>query len=43
MKKWQIDINAWELVAADRPLWRRSIHQATAKLDTNRLLREAEK
>ena len=29
--------------AAYRPLWRRSIHKATAKFETNQLLREAEK
>ena len=43
MKKDQIDINAWERMAADRPLWRRSIYQATTKFETNRLLQEAEK
>ena len=42
-KKSQIDINAWELMAVDRPLWRRSIFQATAKFETNCLLHEAEK
>ena len=42
-KKHQIDINAWELMAADRPLSRQSIYQATAKFETNRLLHEAEK
>ena len=30
-------------MAADCQLWRRSIHQATAKFKTNRLLHEAEK
>ena len=43
MKKSQTDINAREYMAADRPLWRRSIYQATAKFETNRLLHEAEK
>ena len=43
MKKGQIDINAWELISADRPIWRRSIYQATTKFETNRLLHEAEK
>ena len=38
-KKGQIDINDWELIGADRPLWR----HATAKIETNRLLHEAEK
>ena len=42
-KKGQIDINAWELMAAARPLWRRSIQQATAKFGTNCLLHEAKK
>ena len=41
--KGQTDINAWEVMAADCPLWRRSIYQATAKFETNRLLHEAEK
>ena len=43
MKKGKIDINAWERIAADRPLWRRSIYQKTAKFETNHLLFEAEK
>ena len=28
IKKGQIDINAWGFIAADRPRWRRSLHQA---------------
>ena len=43
MKKGQIYITAWELMAADRPLWRRTIYQATAKFETNSLLQGAEK
>ena len=43
MKKGQIEINAGEFIIVNRPLWRRSIYQATAKLETNRLLHEAEK
>ena len=42
-KKGQIDISAWELMAADHLLWCRSIHHAVAKFETNRLLHEAEK
>ena len=43
MKKCQIYINAWEFIAADRPFWRRSIYQATAKFETNRLRHGTEK
>ena len=35
MKKGQIDINVWEHVATDRPLWRRSIYHATANFEIN--------
>ena len=31
MKKGHININTWEDMAADRLLWRRSIHQAAAR------------
>ena len=43
MKKGKIYINAWQLMAADRPLLCRSIYQKTAKFETNRLLHDAEK
>ena len=43
LKKGQIDISTWELMAADRPLCRHSIYQATAKFETHRLLHQAEK
>ena len=43
MKKGQIYTNAWEHIAADRPLWRLSVYQATAKCERNRLLHDAEK
>ena len=43
VKKGQIDISTWELMAADRPLCRHSIYQATAKFETHRLLHQAEK
>ena len=43
IKKGQIDINAWELIATGRPLWRRSIYQTKAIFETNRLFHEAEK
>ena len=42
MKICQIDINAWELLAAARPFWCRSIYQATAKFERNSRLHEAE-
>ena len=42
-KKGHININTWEDRAADRLLWRRSIHQAAARLETDRLLHKAEK
>ena len=42
-KKGRININTWEDMAADRLLWRRSIHQAAARFETDRLLHEAEK
>jgi len=42
MKKGQIDISAWELMAVDRPLWRRNIYHM-AKFETNRLCHEMEK
>ena len=38
-----ININTWEDMAADRLLWRCSIHQAAARFETDYLLREAEK
>ena len=41
--KGHIKINTWEDMAADRLLWRRSIHQAAARFDTDRLLHEVEK
>jgi len=31
-----VHINAWEFIAADRPLWHRSIYQATAKYETEK-------
>ena len=43
MKKGDININTWEDMAADRLLWRRSIHQVAACFKTDRLLHEAEK
>ena len=43
MKKGQIDINAWTIIAAERQLWRRSVCQTIANFETNRLLHEAEK
>ncbi|KAI0226435.1 hypothetical protein LSAT2_023019 [Lamellibrachia satsuma] len=43
MKKGHININTWEDMDADRLLWRRSIHQAPAHFETDRLLHEAEK
>ena len=42
-KKGHININTWEDMAADRLLWRRSVHQAAARFETDRLLHEAEK
>ena len=42
-KKSHININTWEDIAVDRLLWRRSIHQAAARFETDRLLHEAEK
>ena len=43
IKKDHININTWEDMAANPLLWRRSIHQASARFDTDRLLHEAEK
>ena len=42
-KKGHININTWEDMTADRLLWRRSVHQASAPFETDRLLHEAEK
>ena len=42
-KKGHININTWEDTAVDRLLWCRSIHQAAARFETDRLLQEAEK
>ena len=43
MKKGHININTWEDTAADRLLWRRSIHRAVARFKTVCLLHKAEK
>jgi len=44
MKKDQIDVNTWELMAADHPRnINRNINQATATFETNHLLHEAQK
>ena len=42
VKKGHINVNTWKDMAADRLLWRRSIHQAAARFVTDRLLHEAE-
>ena len=43
MKKGQLNINTWEVMAADRSRWRHSIQEAMAKFEKNRLRHEAEK
>ena len=43
MKKGHININTWEDMAADRLLWRCSIHQAVVRFETDRLFHEVAK